>query len=864
MSTTFRRLFGPLFALALALSFVLPAGAQNGDQDPAPIVTPPSAEAGPMVDESTNLWFVELSSPPRVRGGSAAAIQQEKARFRAEAAQFGVKYQERAAFETLWNGLSIQTNRSDLNKIAKLSGVKAVYPVLTAALPRPEMTTSPDMATALAMTGADVAQSELGFTGRGIKVGVIDSGIDYLHPDLGGGFGPGNKVAFGYDFVGDDYNAQIPGSTPRPDPDPMDCGGHGTHVAGIIAANGNPATGGVRGVAPDAILGAYRVFGCEGSTTADVILQAYERAYADGMQIINQSLGFAFMTWPQYPTAAASDALVDKGVVMVASIGNSGANGVWSAGAPGVGNKVIGVASFDNSHISALTFVVNPSGRRVPYLPMLDNTPTSGTTPEVVWVGQGCNADQYLGNPNGKVALIVRGGCTFNEKYQRAVSAGAVAVVIYNNVPGIFAGGGVVATNNVPVVGISQEDGLALRNTPGATITWTDVRINAPNPTGGLISSFSSYGMTAELNIKPDLGAPGGLIRSTYPRALGGYAILSGTSMSSPHVAGAAALLMEAEPRLATELYAPRLQNSAVPQPWSGNRNLGFLDFVHRQGAGMIRIDASITATTLVTPGKLSLGESEAGPARRTLTIRNNGAQAVTYQLSHQPALATGRNVNSPSVFNLPASVVFSASSVTVPAGGTATVDVTITAPQTTEPKVQYGGYILLTGGNRTFRVPYAGFVGDYQSIVVLEPTPFGFPWLAKLEGTSYVNQPNGATFTMRNGDVPYFLVHFEHPARLMKMEVFEATADGKAGKPVHPVFYEIFNLEYIQRNSTATGFFAFPWDGTRFHNNGNDKVKVVPNGRYVVKLSVLKALGDPRNPAHWETWTSPVITIAR
>jgi minor extracellular serine protease Vpr len=851
MSTMLRRLFGPVLVMALALGFALPARAQD---------------AGPMVDESTNLWFVELSSPPKARGGNAAAIQQEKTRFRAEAAQFGVKYRERTAFDTLWNGLSIEAHRGDLNKLSKLSGVKAVYPVLTASLPQPEAATAPDMATALAMTGADVAQSELGFTGKGIKVGVIDSGIDYLHPDLGGGFGAGFKVAYGYDFVGDDYNAQIPGSTPRPDPDPMDCGGHGTHVAGIVGANGDPAAGGVRGVAPDAILGAYRVFGCEGSTTADVILQAYERAYADGMQIINQSLGFAFMTWPQYPTAAASDALVDKGVVMVASIGNSGASGVWSAGAPGVGNKVIGVASFDNTAISALTFVVNPTGQRVAYLPMLDNTPTSGTTPEVVWVGQGCNADQYLGNPSGKVALIVRGGCTFNEKYQRAVDVGAVAVVIYNNVPGIFAGGGVIAKNNVPAVGVSQADGLAIRElltkNETVTLTWTDVRVNAPNPTGGLISSFSSYGMTAELNLKPDLGAPGGLIRSTYPRALGAYSILSGTSMAAPHVAGAAALLMQAEPKLATELYAPRLQNSAVPQPWSGNRALGFLDFVHRQGAGMIQIDDSITATTLVTPGKLSLGESEAGPATRTLTIRNTGSQAVTYQLGHQPALATGGNTNAPSFLNLPANAAFSAPSVTVPAGGAATVDVTITAPNA--DKVQYGGYITLTGGGRALRVPYAGFAGDYQSIKVLEPTAFGFPWLAKLDGGSYLNQPRGATFTMRDGDVPYFLVHFEHPARLMKMEVFEATADGTAGKPVHPVFHEIFNLEYIQRNSTATGFFAFPWDGTRFHNNGNDKVKVVPNGKYVVKMSVLKALGDPKNSAHWESWNSPVITIAR
>ena len=116
------------------------------------------------------------------------------------------------------------------------------------------------------MTGADIAQSRLGYTGRGVHVAVIDSGIDYDHPDLGGCFGPGCRVTNGYDFVGDDYDEEESDPTwqpvPHPDADPDDCVGHGTHVAGIIGANG-----GVRGVAPDVTFGAYRVFGCTGATS---------------------------------------------------------------------------------------------------------------------------------------------------------------------------------------------------------------------------------------------------------------------------------------------------------------------------------------------------------------------------------------------------------------------------------------------------------------------------------------------------------------------------------------------------------------------------------------------------------------------
>ena len=141
---------------------------------------------------------------------------------------------------------------------------------------------------------------------------------------------------------------------PHPDAYPDDCNGHGTHVAGIIGAN--DATG-LKGVAPDVTFGAYRVFGCEGSTESDIMLAAMERALADGMDVLNMSIGSAFQ-WPQYPTAVASDRLVNKGMVVVASIGNSGANGLYSAGAPGLGQKVIGVAAFDNTNVFLPYFTV--------------------------------------------------------------------------------------------------------------------------------------------------------------------------------------------------------------------------------------------------------------------------------------------------------------------------------------------------------------------------------------------------------------------------------------------------------------------------------------------------------------------------
>ena len=151
-----------------------------------------------------------------------------------------------------------------------------------------------------------------------------------------------------------------------------------SHVAGIVGAN--DATTGLKGVAPDVTFGAYRVFGCEGSTESDIMIAAMERALADGMQVLNMSIGSSFQ-WPQYPTAVAASRLVDRGMVVVASIGNSGTSGLYAAGAPGLGDKVIGTASFDNIAVYQDAFSLSPDGTKIGYTPAsgAPAAPTSGT-----------------------------------------------------------------------------------------------------------------------------------------------------------------------------------------------------------------------------------------------------------------------------------------------------------------------------------------------------------------------------------------------------------------------------------------------------------------------------------------------------
>jgi hypothetical protein len=475
----------------------------------------------------------------------------------------------------------------------------------------------------------------------------------------------------------------------------------------------------------------------------------------------------------------------------------------------------------------------------------------------------------------GKAVLIRRGTCSFYIKSFNAQSAGAAAVVLYNNTAGRFSptvAGSPAIT--IPVVAVSEAEGVAINNAINAgaqTLNWQSGVGSFGNPTANLISSFSSYGLSPDLVLKPDLSAPGGLIYSTYPLEKGGYATISGTSMASPHVAGAVALLLEARPNTSPQAVRGILQNSADPKNWSLSPGSGFLDHVHRQGAGLLDIDDAILATTRITPAKIAAGESEVGPYVQTLTLKNNGASDVTYDLSYVNAISTGGTIT-PTYFLSNATVSFSAPSVTVPAGGSASVMATI-VPATGPANGQYGGYIVFTPQTpgQIYRVPFAGFVGDYQGITVMTnaafPTGPVLGWLnsctplSLLRGLdcfgtgSYGVYPTGGTYDLTSaiGQTPYFLIHLEHQVRLLRMEVFDANT----GKTWH----RILNEEYVGRSSASNTFFAYAWDGTTFAGN---RTYTVPDGQYVVKISILKANGDPSNPAHWETWTSPVITIDR
>ena len=873
-------------ALAVAASVTL--ALSFGPQAMAsPIVQPASPakpSAAPKLPKDaktvTGRWIVQVSGASTAEGGTSSAANASQDQVLREAGSEGLKVGRTASFTSVYNGMTVTASGADADQLRDVAGVVGVWPVLQVAAPDPATSTSTkDLTSALAMTGADIAYSELGYTGQGIKVGVIDTGIDIDHPDLGGTGTPGttpfpsSRVKWGYDFVGDAYDAG--GSTaaqltPKPDGNPDDCNGHGTHVAGIIGANGDFATGGVRGVAPKVSFGAYRVFGCDGSTSTDIVLAAMDRAISDHMDVVNMSLGESYMSWPSYPTSVAAQTMQKAGVILVAAAGNEGADGVFTTSTPSVSDGAISVASFENTNIPAHSFTTS-TGRSVPYLPAEGSpiAPTSGSRalaaagPDTAGANTAC--DQVSSGVKRKAALISRGTCDFYTKALNAQNAGATAVVIYNNVPGlasITAAGDPAIT--IPVVLIPLADGTALAaslKSGAVSLTWTAGWITTPNPVGGLVSDFSSYGLAADLSLKPDLGAPGGNILSTFPIEKGSYANESGTSMASPHVTGAVALLLQAKPELKGKTTKVRelLQTTGSLAAWSGNPTSGELEPVHRQGGGLIQIATALTTQQTVSPGKISLGEGSAGPQTTSITLTNTSAKPVTYKITKSDGVATLGSSISDTFFQTANAAMSAPTTVTVPAKGKTTVKVKITPPSTPATAI-YGGWITFTAtGATTLHVPFAGMVGDYQSVKVL--TGDGLPTLAQLDATGNLNPVSGnPVYTMQNFDYPFVLLHLDYPVNDLRIDIFRVGWRGLP-TPIAPNYRSWVKTGPVGKDPSYQ-YWYFDGSYTTLGQKGTQFP--IKNGRYVMVITVTKALATGHSRSDYESWTSPTFSITQ
>ncbi|MGV8907569.1 MAG: S8 family serine peptidase [Propionicimonas sp.] len=840
-------------------------------------------------------YLVETVATPLSRGGNSFTSKAATNATSSAATSAGGKVA--STYSDLWSGVEVTATSEQIQVLAQSPSVKSVYPVLRVDLPKTTRSATKVSSALSQISALGVAQ-----TGAGIRVGVIDTGIDYNNPDLGGSGAQGNnadfglgarRVKYGYDFVGDGYNGD---GGAIPDAYPDDCEGHGTHVAGIIGAKGTGDGDSSTGVAPNVTFGAYRIFGCEGSTDTALILKALSRAKTDRMNVVNLSLGSDFDSWPSYPDAVAVANLTKAGVVVVVADGNSGDTGLFSAGTPAVGAGAISVASYESPLIRTKAISVN--GSKYPYT-QVDGTATAPADNATRFTLQNassntaCTALTHVTTPTTAL-LIKRGGdCTYKVKVENAIAAGAAAAVIYNSSPSLDSFTARASETDpilpIPAISLGGTHGANLAATIGAGLpmTWMDVQSDLPNPDGGYISDFSSAGLAADLSLVPTISAPGGMIYSTLPIERGGHGNLSGTSMATPYVAGAVAVLLEARPALkgkpadvARQLYGTAVPVAKATEAGVTNRPEG----VFRQGSGLINLTGALNAGVTASPSTIKLGEGTSHKVTVKLTNKTRAKLVYTAsRVSGVSAAASTSAVNEVGT-TTPAygfgEVGFKAysKSVTIKPGKTARIKVKLTAPRSVlkgKAGMLYGGWVKFTttspGGN-TVSVPFAGMRGDYQAIKVLNKfkyfdgrTAWSLPSLGYVDGGS-VQFETGSNphYTMMGDDLPYSIYHLDYPASDLQLRI----TDQRTRKSYDAILnLSTYNPKTFKISSKSTHLYKQPRDASAqaiplmgFYHKG--KAYQVYDGTWKMTLRVLKPLGTSSRSKHWESWTSKVFTI--
>ena len=445
----------------------------------------------------------------------------------------------------------------------------------------------------VSLIGADLPRSE-GFEGNGIKIAIIDTGIDYNHHDLLG-FGPNGKVIGGYDFIDNDDQ-------------PIDTNGHGTEVAGIIAADGN-----LKGVAPKAKLLAYRVSATGESVSSEFIVNAIHRAIKEKADIINISLGVNKTN--EELDKAVSEA-VKGGIVVVTAAGNSGP-GIHTIGSPAESIDVITVGASYNNITSSIVSTLEIGKKQYEVIPMRGTSPLSEPiVGKLVFGGHGKVSDLINVDAKNSILLVERGSDVkdekvfFSEKEYNAAHSGAKAIIVYNNEPGIFFGElahpdmGANYKPSIPALSISRDDGLALKASLQNEIIANLNVFYHPD----FVTPFSSRGPVSPFYIKPDVVAPGVFVNSTFVGNR--YNLTSGTSFAAPHVAGAVAILLEKNPELEPSEVSSLLSTTTDPV----SSPYGHIFPVEIAGSGRINLTRAFFADLIIVPHNLIFNLSLENP----------------------------------------------------------------------------------------------------------------------------------------------------------------------------------------------------------------------------------------------------------
>ena len=707
------------------------------------------------------------------------------------------------------NGFSLTLPGKDIEKIAALNGIKKIFPSKT-------YTISGDL------SGQIIGAPEVWkmkdangnpIDGKGMLIGIIDTGIDYNDKDLGGGFGPGYKVVGGYDF-GDN------------DSDPMDEEGHGTHVAGIAAANGK-----IKGVAPEAKLMAYKIVaGGNPSASDSTIIAAIERAVKDKCDAVNLSFGSGQLgtSDPDDPENKAFDNAADAGVLSAVAAGNQGSrceSTPYPLGAPSGARKVIAVAASDDGLHPSIN-IVNPS---VPenqnvitgnYADLSPDFPADKEF-EVATCSYGRKSDFANINVKGKIALVSRGpiganAIYFRDKDLNAEEAGAAGIIIYNNLPGIVNPTFQVTREDanktyVPAIFVTMNNGLFIK---GLINKGLKIKFGAVSGLGTM-ASFSSMGPTSDFYFKPEVAAPGVAVNSTIPG--GKYAKWDGTSMAAPHVTGAIALIKQAHPDWDSQEIKASLMNTAtILKNYQNGRVITWT----LQGSGRINIPAAIKTPAIVTPYDLLLKSDNLKPVE--FTVNNVSDSAQKFNLSYE--LTNGESEG--------LSVKFSTKSVSVNKGSAATFGATFTANDSRLSNGPHEGVIYVDSGSEKLHVPFIVWKGEVEIPKKLSDVSASSDTISPGSGE---NGTMEFKFTLGSGSLIPPTEPKDRPTNSNIIDEMQIRIEDMSGNELGIIY---------QHSLLLLGTYASTWNGKDIYGN-----YFLKDGTYKWVVAAVESNNDENNP---------------
>ncbi len=760
-------------------------------------------EDEPLAESVSSINEVSSTDEQKLLSAQNEVIADIKAQL-LDGGNLNVRYQ----FTYLTNSFTIETEFGNLAEIAMMDGVKSVFvmPVFYPATAEGGM--SPMTETSGQMVGAQQVWQDLGYTGKGMKIAVLDTGLDLDHPSFAAdpaepamtqkniervlkrlnaysvndtitadALYRSAKVPFAFNYADSNLTA---------DHSADEQGDHGTHVSGIAAANKTEGTS-VAGMAPDAQIIVMKVFGATRAGYMDDICAALEDALKLDCDVINASLGS--------PAGfSSSDSELDKifericwyDTVVNFSAGNEGTSSygnLWgtdmnrtqnpdnaAVGSPSTYVNVMSIASADNVVVMT-PYLTTGDGAVMyytdPYTYTIDMTSIAGKELEYVMVdGLGAEEDFYAEDGTslveGKVAVILRGELNFSAKIFNAQNAGAVAAIIRNNEANpdedIFNFGMQIVGDDgetypsIPACLVSYNNGLAMEAAEQKTLTVSAEPGKRENSTGGQMSSFSSWGVSPDLGMSPDITGIGGSVYSCYDG--GGYGLMSGTSMSAPQLSGVSALVLEylqdnyPTHRIGTlrKMAENLLMSTADPII---SADSGVEVSPRQQGAGLVNAYEALTTGAYLTVNdgrpKAELGDSADGTYTFSFQVHNVSGEDKTYTLD--ASLLTedyaGARLSETEVeyfmygvdMALSGDVTFDKDTVTVAAGKSAKVNVTVTLSE--DDKALFDavwenggyveGYVYLNAVDEEgaiteqLNLPFLGFYGDWTQAPVLD-----------------------------------------------------------------------------------------------------------------------------------------------